>query len=96
VKYKELLKLIEVHQSPRDWKQIVLPDGSTSTYFVDDVLLRMDSRLVWVKSKPYLRFNLYYSSTLFGWFDLPLLKGSRTYGILRLLSHCRKALRPGR
>jgi hypothetical protein len=88
MKYSRVLALIKQNQKPGSWNQLIMDDGMALSFCVNDVQLRLESRVAWKESQPYLRFTLYYSTTPIVWFLLPLGAQSEEQRLTAALSSC--------
>jgi hypothetical protein len=89
----QIKALLAKHSIPSDWRQLISEDGSSSSFCIADVNLRLESKVVWQQQKPYLRYTFSYGSTPISSWLLPLGPKRDHFG--ELITRCAESVRQG-
>lgn len=76
--YDEVIQLVLNNRAPSDWIRVVneVGDGSFTSLCKEDILLTIAVDVIWKAGKPVSSFQFRYGTTIFGWFEIPVLQST--------------------
>lgn len=92
MKFKQIVALLKRNNNAANWSQLIFEDGSSCSYCINDVNLRINSAVVWQKEKPLLAYTFYYLATPVIRFTLPIGSQSQRSAPLVALRECMKRI----